>query len=204
LGVRIGEVYDKFGIPENLREHLLRVTRVAMLISDGWKNDGLDKELVRKGALVHDLANIVKFKLEEDSPLKQKQEEVIAKYGEADHEATEKMLLELGMDKEVIEMVQRKSFGNAIEIEKSNSWPLKILFYSDMRVVPTGVVDLETRLLDVVTRLDRYRNHPQKEHLLKSARSVAKQIQTMTNTHLESITDEMVSVNQGELLEMDI
>lgn len=197
------DVYERFGIPENLREHMLRVTRVGELITDGWKGK-IDKKQIIRAGLVHDLANIVKFKLDDKLELVEKQKEVIAKYGDDDHVATEKMLRELGVDEELIRIVQMKSFGNAIEVAMSNNWPLKILFYSDMRVVPTGVVDLETRLNDVVRRLDKYRLHPQKEELMQSAREVEKQIQKMTATRLEDINDVLVSKNMNKFLEEEL
>lgn len=197
------QIYEKFGTPQNLQEHMLRVTRVGILIADQWRQP-IDKDLVTKAGLVHDLANIVKFKLELDSPLEAKQKEMREKYGSDDHEATAKMLQELGVDEKLIEIVQKKSFGNAIEVAASNNWPLKILFYSDMRVVPTGVVDLETRLNDVVTRLEKYRNHPQKDELMQSAREVEKQIQKMTNTKLDEINDGLVATGIEDLLDYEI
>lgn len=197
------QIYENFGIPQNLEEHMLRVTRVGILIVDGWK-EPIDMNLVIKAALVHDLANIVKFKLEPGSPLESKQQEMVAKYGSDDHTATAKMLQELGVDEKLIEVVQMKSFGNAIEVTASNNWPLKILFYSDMRVIPTGVVDLETRLTDVVTRLEKYRNHPKKEQLLQSTREVEKQIQEMTETTLAEINDKSVAAGMEQLLSYEI
>ena len=69
-----------------------------------------------------------------------------------------------------------------------------------MRVVPTGVVDLETRLNDVVTRLEKYRIHPQKDKLLESSRNIEKQIQQETKTDLEDISDQTISDNLENLL----
>jgi len=202
--VKVSAIYQQFGIPINLQEHMLRVTKVAMMITDGWKDKDLNKEIIVRAGLVHDLANIVRFKLEEDSELKSKQKETIEKYGDDDHIATEKMLRELGMDNDLIEIVQKKSFGNAIEIVESANWPLKILFYSDMRVVPDGVVDMETRLTDIMNRLEKYRNHPQRKQLLASARKVEEEIQSVTNVSLGKITDNLVSENLDALLETEI
>jgi len=197
------DVYNHFGIPQNLREHMLRVTRVGILISDQWK-ETIDRDLIIKAGLVHDLANIVKFKLEPGSSLEAKQKEMIAKYGSNDHDATAKMLHELGVDEKLIEIVQGKSFGNAIEVAVSTNWPLKILFYSDMRVVPTGVVDLETRLNDVVTRLEKYRNDPNKDKLIESAREVEKQIQEKTAMDLSKINVKLVAEGMEQLLGFEI
>lgn len=183
---------------------MLRVTKIAMKIVDGWTGKDLNKEVIIKAGLVHDLANIVRFKLVDGSPLIIRQKETIEKYGADDHEATQKMLRELGLADEIIEIVQGKSFSNAIEVEQSHNWPLKILFYADMRVVPSGVVDLETRLTDIVTRIDKYRDHPQKEQLMASARKVEQQLQIMTTTQLGDITDESISEGLEDLLETEI
>jgi hypothetical protein len=197
------EVYAQFGIPLNLQEHMLKVSNIARLIAEGWKEE-LDKTKLVRASLVHDLANIVKFKLDPGSDLIDKQKETIEKYGADDHAATEKMLRELGLEEDLIKVVQMKSFGNAIEVAQSDNWILKILFYSDMRVVPSGVVDLETRLNDVVTRLEKYRTHPQKNELMQSARDVEKQVQAMTETNLSGITESTASTGMEDLLNVVI
>jgi hypothetical protein len=201
--VKVRDIYKCFGIPQNLREHMLRVAKVGRIIAGGWKGE-INKSLIIKAGLVHDLANIVKFQLDEGSDLIPKQKEVIEKYGSDDHLATEKMLRELGLDEKIIEMVQRKSFRNAIEVAKGNDWPLKILFYADLRVMPAGVTDLETRMNDAVTRLEKYRVHPQKEELMQNAREVEKQIQAMTTVNLEEINDESVKDDLELLLDEEI
>lgn len=197
------DIYQKFGIPENLQKHMLRVTRVGILITEGWKGE-INKDLIIKAGLVHDLANMVKFKLDTVSELIEKQKEVITKYGSDDHTATEKMLREIGVSEEIIEVVQNKSFGNAIKVVSGDNWPLKILFYSDMRVIPTGVVDLETRLNDVVTRLEKYKNNPDKDKLIESAREIEKQIQEKTITELNEISDEEVGKGMESLLDYEL
>jgi hypothetical protein len=201
--MKIKEVYEQFGIPLNLREHMLKVTNIARLIADGWKEE-IDKNQLVRASLVHDLANIVKFKLDPGSDLIEKQKETIEKFGADDHVATEKMLRDLGLEEALIKIVQMKSFGNAIEVAQSDNWILKILFYSDMRVVPSGVVDLETRLNDVVTRLEKYRTHPQKNELMQSARDVEKQVQAMTETNLSGITESTASTGMEDLLNVVI
>jgi hypothetical protein len=67
--------------------------------------------------------------------------------------------------------------------------------------VPSGVVDLETRLNDVVTRLEKYRNHPDKDKLMASAREIEKQIQQMTTTNLSGINNGVVEETMESLLD---
>jgi hypothetical protein len=202
--VNVTSIYQHFGIPKNLQEHMQRVASVANVIMEGWLSKNLDKKIIVKAALVHDLANIVKFALEDGSPLKSKQLETITKYGSDDHLATELMLKELGVSDEIIELVQNKSFGNAIKVEQSQSWPLKILFYADMRVIPTGIVNLNTRLKDVTTRLEKYRNHPQKEQLITATKKIEVQIQSQTKTDLSRINNEIINNHVAALLNTNI
>src|SRR5437899_3061825 len=96
----ISDIYNKYKIMPTLQKHMLRVAAVASLICDSI---GLpvDRESVIAACLVHDLANIIKFRMNvipeffkpEGVEYWQKiKEEYIGKYGEDEHEATIKII----------------------------------------------------------------------------------------------------------------
>ncbi len=201
--MKIKDIYAHYAIPKNLQEHMLRVTRVGMLITDNW-NGQINRKLIVNAALVHDLANIVKFKVEEGTELALAKKEMIRKYGGDDHLATEKMLRELKSGEEIIELVQKKSFGNVIEVANGTNWPLKVLLYADMRVAPSGVTEMETRLKEAIARIDKYKESQLKEKLLESARVIEKQIQEKTYLDLKLIADDTAATGWPELLNRDI
>lgn len=88
----IQDIYSKFAIAPNLQRHMLTVTKLALFLCDHWQGPPIGKELLTKACLLHDLGNIVKFDLEKYPHFleeeqgrveywKQKQKEIIAKYG---------------------------------------------------------------------------------------------------------------------------
>lgn len=121
---------------------------------------------MNKITLVHDLGNVVKFDLDKNPEFlgeeqaninywKDVQRSVKEKYGTDDHEVTKKMLEEVGATKDLVDVVLNKSFGNSKEIKDSDNWPLKILYYADMRTLPLGVGTLKERMKDVRERMTK-------------------------------------------------
>lgn len=183
----IEEVYKKFTIPPNLAEHMLTVTKVTCSIRDHWRGNEVDWNFVIKSALLHDIGNIVKFRFDTNPEFLGKEEKnieywkdiqkkIIDAYGSDDHIASGNMLKEVGVAGKLFDVIQNKSFANAIELAQENDWYSKILLYADMRVMPHGIVSLEDRLSDVRNRMPQYTNRPDFEELLDAARDIEKQI----------------------------
>lgn len=213
--MKISEVYKKFSITPNLQEHMLTVTKVALFIVDHWTGSKLDKDRIKKAALVHDLGNIVKFDfvthsefLEDEQKRveywKEKQREVIEKYGSDDHEATKMMLNELGFGSDSIEVVSSKSFGNSVAVKNSNNWDLKILLYSDLRVLPWGVGTLEERFKDISERMTQYNKRPDLDNLFQACRDIEKEIQANVDIPLSEINTHTIEKAHNDLLAEDI
>jgi len=192
--MKINQIYQKFSVPYNLQEHMFRVFGVVSAIGKDWQGEKLDWDLLKKLTLLHDLGNIVKFNLKDDEMyLKETQRQMIEKYGANDHEATGKMIRELGFDKNSVEIVQQKSFGNSVAIANSQNYLLKILYYADMRVLPNGVGQLEERLTDVRSRMPKYTNRPDFEDLVNSSREIEKQIQEKVSVALSSVDSKTIT-----------
>ena len=64
--MKIDEIYQRFFVPQNLREHMSGVFGVVSVININWNGQLLDWDLLKKLSLLHDLGNIVKFKLAEE------------------------------------------------------------------------------------------------------------------------------------------
>jgi hypothetical protein len=203
--MKIGEIYQRFSVPQNLAEHMFRVFGVVCIISKNWISSPLDWNLLKKLALLHDLGNIVKFNLTDDElSLKDTQKMMIEKYGADDHEATGKMVKELGFDDESVETIQSKSFGNSVAISESSNFLLKILYYADMRVLPNGVGTLEDRLFDIRNRMPKYTSRPDFENLIGASRDVEIQIQKCVNLPLSAINNEMIASFVSETSTYDV
>lgn len=192
--MKIEEIYQRFSVPKNLQEHMFRVFGIVCVIGASWRGEELDWDLLKKLTLLHDLGNIVKFNLkEEETYLKEKQKLMIEKYGADDHEATGKMVKELGFDEVAVDVIQQKSFGNSIAIANSQNYLLKILYYADMRVLPNGIGSLEDRLLDVRNRMPKYTSRPDFEDLVNACREVEVQLQKHTNIPLSDVSNETIA-----------
>jgi hypothetical protein len=127
-------------------------------------NIPIDKENTIKACLLHDMGNIVKFKLgyfpetlepEGIEYWTKVQEEYVSKYGNDDHHATLAILKELNIDSDVIDLVNCIGFHTAEENMNSADFNRKICAYADMRVIPHGVSSLEERLSNL---RERYTN----------------------------------------------
>jgi hypothetical protein len=208
----VKNIYIKFSVPPNLQRHMLLVTKLALCIDNHWKGPKIDNDLLTKACLLHDIGNIVKFNLDKYSHLleeeiiridfwKQKQKEVIAKYGKEDQIATKLMLEEIGIDQEIVKIIQEKEYANAIETEKSDNWSLKIFLYADLRVAPSGIASLQERLKDLMDRLEKYRY---RNDLFQAALRIEKQIQEKVNIDLTKISIADIKANDEELLETNV
>lgn len=155
----IKEIYKRFNIMPCLQLHMRTVAAVAELILSARTDDEarISKDDVIASLLLHDLGNIVKFKLgmesEEESTYWQKiQQETIAKYGPTDHQATEKMVHELGANDRVAFLISEMGFDHLSHVIDSNNMELKICLYADQRVAPYGIVSVQQRFADLRNR----------------------------------------------------
>ena len=157
--MKIKDVYSKYFQPPMLVTHQLRVASVGYLILNSL---GIKDEEVVKALLFHDLGNIVRIKFglfaDEDykelgvSFYKSKQEEVIQKYGNVDHDVTVKMLKEIGLNQRIVELVELIKWENIASAIDSDDIILKIINYSDMRVGPMGILSAIERIDEVNKR----------------------------------------------------
>lgn len=209
--MKVREIYKKYLITPNLQKHHLRVAKVALFIYDHWKGEQFDKELVKKAALLHDLGNIVKFDLKGypeylGEELKRrdfwakKQKEMIKKYGDDDHKACLQMLREIGVDAKIIKIISDKSFRNSLKTKKSDNWELKILFYSDLRVGPLGVISVKERFDEAIPRLKMNKKRNNAGELIKACYRIEKQIQENLDVDVSKITDQSIERDDKELL----
>jgi len=205
--MKISEVYKKFNIPPNLQEHMLKVFSTVSFIKEHWTGEEVNWDLIVKAALLHDLGNIVRFDfdnhpefLREEPPRidywKGVQERMVEKYGKDDHVATKKILQEAGADEKLIEIIWEMRFGESVATRDSNSWPLKIILYADLRVLPLGIGTLEERLADIRHRLLKYAARADFENLVEACRDIEKQIQEKVNVPLKQISEESVKMDQ--------
>jgi hypothetical protein len=204
--MNIGQAYEIYQIMPQLSLHMRRVAGVGKLILEGWQGV-IDRDLVLKSLLLHDMGNIVKFDLA--SPLMpienmdywmQVQQNFWKKYGRDTHEATKAIIRELKQDqvnKVMDEEHDGYSTGDTSKL-LSKDWPAKILAYCDVRVVPSGVTTLEERIKDLS---NRYHKPVEWYDFLYQ---LEENLRVMTTTNLEQITEETVAPYFDEWLTYNI
>jgi len=204
----IEHIYKKYKIMPNLQEHMLRTAAVASLICDNF--DGpLPKEDIITACLLHDMGNILKFKLDifpefnEPESLEywqNVQKEYKEKYGDGEHVATIKIARELQVYDKVIELINSISFSGIQKYVSGEDFSKKIPEYCDDRVDPFGIVSLEERFIDARKRyihLDR--NASERDAFENAVKQMEKQIFTKCKIKPEDINNESVAPIISEL-----
>lgn len=197
--MKIKKVYEKYAVPPNLQEHMIRVAKVASFICGHWSGEKIDKEKIIATSLTHDLGNIVRFDFnnpkfnfvdnKDVEYWKNKQDEVIRKYGKVDDEVTVKILNEIGVNKDIIDTIKEKAFIYSKKIANSNHWELKILLYSDLRVLPNSIGSLSFRLKEVKERRKDLSKRSDFDQLCEAAQNIEKQIENNIDISVEEITE---------------
>ena len=135
---------------------------------------------------------------------KKVQKQIIQKYGTDDHEATKKMLAEIGANEEIAEIVLNKSFDKSLGVKSSSNWALKILYYADFRTLPAGIGTLEERIADVKARMPKYTSRSDFEDLVAAGREIEKQLQQNLNVPVSEINDGSVKIDTESFLDLEI
>lgn len=196
------DIYKEYKIPPNLQTHMLRVASVASLICDNL-TEQVDKENIITACLLHDMGNIIKFKMDvfpeffepEGVEYWQKvKDEYIAKYGPDEHHASLEIVKELKTSERILDLADAPSFIGAPHNAESEDYGMKIVDYSDVRVYPHGVVSIEERFLDL---RKRYVQHgpdtPERTAFENALREIQNQIFSKCKIKPEDITDEVIA-----------
>lgn len=202
------DIYKEYKIMPNLVEHQLRVASVAMQICDAVENEKgdsmeIDRDSILKACLLHDMGNIIKFKLgyfpeflepEGLTYWEQVQNEYIKKYGPDEHEASLAIARELGMGEDVIKNIDAVGFPNWCDTNEKGDWNNKICAYADTRVAPKNIVDLNGRLKDGAKRYEGTSPHLEgkRDSLYNCIHEIEKQIFLHLSIKPEDITEESV------------
>jgi len=161
--MKVTNIYENYKIMPQLQLHMFRVAGVASIICDNFKEE-VDKESIIAACLIHDIGNIVKFDLRKfPQDLKPEgyeywrkvQDDYFEKYGKDDHQATYKILKELGISKRLLNLINTMELRKASENVKKKGFEIKITQYADMRDSPTGVTSMEERLREAQERFMR-------------------------------------------------
>ncbi|OGJ05053.1 hypothetical protein A2387_02880 [Candidatus Nomurabacteria bacterium RIFOXYB1_FULL_36_10] len=200
---KITEIYKEYNIMPMLAMHQMRVAGVAMQICEALDVE-VDKESVIKACLLHDMGNIIKFKLEQrpewNEPLgtaywQGVKDDFILKYGNDEHHASLEIAKELGLSTSIYDLINCIDASVAEKIVIEDDFNKKICAYVDNRVSPHGVVSVEEHSLDAKKR---YEDHPhafdeeKRIFFNKNLFEIENQIFSHTKIKPEDINDESI------------
>lgn len=200
---KILDIYREYRLMQNLQDHQLRVAAVASIICDSF-DFPINKEKIIKVCLLHDMGNIIKFQLDYFPELNKPegleywqnvQKEFITKYGPNEHNATMKIMRELGVPEELVELADQNHFSLLCEHASGSDMFLKIMHYADMRVGPFGVLSYDERMEEARKRY-AHRTAFQEENrlqLVACGKEVEKQIFEHCSIKPEYINDESIT-----------
>jgi hypothetical protein len=200
----IGSIYERFGTPVHLQEHMLRAASVGRFICEHWKGEGICEDDVVAVLLLHDLGNVVRMTF--DNPdlisvyekngdidkLRRVMEETIEKYGDVDYEVTDKMCRELGVNDRILFLLNNKAFIQNKETCVSDDFDLKVCAYADQRIAPLGVIGLKERLDEARARGHKSLHHPEADVFVDCALKIERQVLDNTDLVAEDINDDSV------------
>jgi hypothetical protein len=196
-----------------MQMHMFRAAAAGEMVIDNWFGPKINGNDIIAALLLHDLGNIVKMDVEDengvsakllkehnDKPMdfwREKKKEMIKKYSENDHDATNKMIEELDVPKEVKFIVTKGIFLDNDFTLASDNWELKIKAISDQRIGPWGVLSLKERFEDVKIRyLKRTSgssiNHPKAQEYINCAFKLQEQVFANCKIKPEDINDSTI------------
>lgn len=182
---------------------MLRAASVGALICDNWKNESaIDKKLIIQALLIHDMGNIIKFKLDSSTMLsseekknidywKKEQESYRNRFNNNDHEATWGIAKKIKAHKDVVYILENSGSSKLQEVIDSQNYNLGIVTYADLRCAPNAIVDLNSRFDDVVKR------YKETDHALSDLEEVKKR--RKLGLQLEKILKQFITIDLNDI-----
>lgn len=202
--MKVKQIYQNYKIPPNLQDHMIRAAAVGTFIAAHWnKKDELDKTAIVQALLLHDMGNIIKFDFrfshllgEEEKNAdywKKVQDEFKEKYGNDEHVATIKIAQEIGLGARAFELLNAIGSAKLDQALKTDDWNKKIVCYSDFRVDPHGIVTVNQRFDEIISRY-KDRNHKlgkieETEKKRAFCLQLQKQLQTKVDFDLDQLSN---------------
>jgi len=137
-----GRIISDLGMLENIVAHSLQVCRVSLLLTDRLGLPGLNRELIRAAALLHDITKTRSFNTGEDHA-----------------ETGARLLADLGY-LEVARIVGQHVRLDRYALTSSTPTDAEIVNYSDKRVLHDKIVPLSERMGYI---LEKYGRSPERK-----------------------------------------
>lgn len=204
--MQITQTYNRYQIPANLQQHMLRVGALTQIILEHWSGDSIDKESVVTCALYHDIAKPVTFDIEKQRKYVASEEEfykvkrtivdMINKYGDKEHVVVIKIFEEIGCSTETIRLINNLEWIYTPRLLKENDIPALLLNYCDMRIGSKGILPIQDRFVDLKSRAPFVGI----DEIAELSPQLENTIQALTTINLNDITDDQINAEIQKLL----
>lgn len=217
--MKIVAIYKNNPVPQLLQQHQIRAAALGAYLSDNFENPNkVDKVLIIKSLLLHDMGNVIKFDLannflttEENKNIKfwEAQQKIYKnKYNNDEHLATYQMVKELKNTEDVYEVLTHTGSSRLQEVLASPNFNLKIVTYADLRCAPFAVVKINERFDEIIKRY-KGRDHQlsdveEVELRRKRGLELEIQLQNEISSPLEEITDKTIEKYINQVKEQEI
>jgi len=196
--MNVQSLYAQYQVPTNLQQHMLRVAAVAQIIVSAWHGPPIHPTAIIQTCLFHDIAKPVTFDMAKQRQFLSTDEEIeavaslkawlIKTYGENEHQAAKKIFSEMQLSPRSLTLVDHLEWSYIPRLLAEKDIESLIPIYADMRVGPQGILSLEDRLNDLVSRATV--DNP--EQLRDSGLQLEKLLQTYTHVSLLEINNDQV------------
>jgi hypothetical protein len=209
--MNIKQIYEKYLIPENLQEHMLRVAALLQVIWENWQGKEIHQEELVLAGTLHDLANIIKFNFDTplfDTPVevlakqKQIQTHIIEKYGRDIHGATMAIAKETGANQLVLDLIENMEWELAAGFRAKGEVEKILPIYADMRIGPNGILPILERLNNLQDRVNEQKFDW--EEMKKEALTIEAWLHTMVKIDLNLINEKQLKDRFESLMGMEI
>jgi len=199
--------------------HMLWVTSIGALAIENWSGSAIDQNQVISALLLHDIGNVIKFELgssqvkklyskQELEKLVIVQKQMIDLYGDNADIANILILKKLRVDKQIIQLLDNHSFDFLPTLLDSENWNEKIVFYSDLRVAPWGIVSVTQRIKNLKERYCHRNPDWNNNSLYKKWLNWSTQLEDQLNQHtkidLKSLSQHQIEEKVLELSDYQI
>jgi hypothetical protein len=203
------DLYNRYPIPKNLQAHMLRVAALAKIITDHWVGPNINQDSVVKACLFHDAGKLVKFDLNQTNMFeagdhdleywRERQQEMIEKFGKEEHPATHGVVTEMGLPEATIELIEKMEWSDIDKHAENHDYEAGIAIYCDMRIGPFSLLTLSNRIANLKER------RPDEDFttFTQSGEKLEEMLQQNTSIDLNSITDDELVQSFESLLLLD-
>ena len=160
----IKNIYNKYWIPQNLREHMLRVGTLASIITENWTGEDIDRSAIVIAALLHDIAKPINFDLAKQAQFGMTPKEIAnpskhqsllkKKFGDDEHSAVIRISQSLGCSKTTVRIIDNAEWKTLSMLMEDQDIESLIVIYCDMRIGLHGILSFSERLEELKTRSD--------------------------------------------------